>query len=405
MKDRITIAANYTRIIRSPQYFPIWFGQLISNLGDTVNYVALVVDVFKLTGSGLALSTLVFFQVVPVLVAGPFAGAVIDRISRKYVLIAADLVRAVLVIGLVFANTVWQIYGIASCVSIAGVFFSPALSASIPALVDRDDLIAANSVAWSTAQFVQIIGSAVSGGLIAFFGVRAAFGFNAVSFLASAFSISLVTFPVLSGVSQGNYWQSIREGMRFARRDPFVSRIFMVQILASLSVGGTSALLVVLAERRYHLPPSGFASFLIAIGLGALLGPITLGKVTRQYRDINLLFWPYIVRGIGDIVLGIFTLPLLGQAVLFVYGLNTSTGMVTYQTTMQSQIPDEVRGRIFSTMDVGWNGARILSVALAGILADRFGIAVVYYAGGAFLMVAGILGLTTVRLKVQETVL
>jgi len=100
----------------------------------------------------------------------------------------------------------------------------------------------------------------------------------------------------------------------------------------------------------------------------------------------------------GDILLGLFTVPLLGQALLFMYGLNTSTGMVTYQSIMQSKVPDTMRGRVFALMDAGWNVARIVSVGLAGVLADRFGIVVVYYVGGALLIAAGILGLSTVHL-------
>jgi predicted MFS family arabinose efflux permease len=174
--------------------------------------------------------------------------------------------------------------------------------------------------------------------------------------------------------------------------------MFLVQFLASLAVGGTSALLVVLAERRYDLPAAGFATFLLAIGVGALLGPLILGGMIRTHRSGKALFLPYVIRGAGDVLLGLFTLPLLGQALLFVYGLNTSTGMVTYQSAMQSEVPDAVRGRVFALMDVGWNAARIVSVGLAGVLADRFGVAVVYYVGGALLIGAGILGLTSVRL-------
>ena len=205
--------------------------------------------------------------------------------------------------------------------------------------------------------------------------------------------------PVWLGRS---YLQSIRDGLAHTRADAFVSRMFLVQVLASLAVGGTSALLVVLAERRYHLPPAGFATFLFAIGLGALLGPLILGTITRNYRDRRLLFLPYLVRGGGDILLGLFSLPLVGQLLLFIYGLNTSTGMVTYQSVMQAEVPDPVRGRVFTLMDMGWNVARIISVGLAGLLADRFGIAVVYYIGGALLLVAGIVGLRSVDLPRGE---
>lgn len=302
---------------------------------------------------------------------------------------------------MVLANAVWQIYFLAFGLALAGTFFTPALAASIPALVEGEDLLAANSVVWSTAQLVQIVGSAAAGGTIALLGTRWAFGFNAVSFLISAGSVALVAFP--AGVravdsGPGAYLRSLREGLAYARDNPFVSRMMAVQALASLSVGATSALLVVLAERRYHLSGAGFATFLLAIGLGAFLGPLILGAVTRNYRSGRLLFLPYIVRGAGDILLGLVTIPALGQILLFIYGLNTSSGMVTYQSVMQAEVPDSIRGRVFTLMDVGWNSSRLVSIALGGLLADRFGIMVVYYAGGALLIGAGLLGLMTVRL-------
>ena len=204
----------------------------------------------------------------------------------------------------------------------------------------------------------------------------------AAGFLVSAVSISLVACPVVDRATHRSYLSSVREGLRYARQSRFVSAMFMVQLLAPLAVGATSALLVVLAERHYHLPPAGFATFLLAIAIGALLGPLLFGNLIRRYHDRPALFVPYIVRGAGDVLLGLVTIPVLGQLLLFVYGLNTATGMVTYQTAMQTQVPDAVRGRVFTLMDIGWNLARIVSVALGGLLADRFGITVVYYTGG-----------------------
>lgn len=393
--------ASYARIIRSPRYFPIWVGQLVSNLGDTVNYIALVVQMYRLTGSGIALSTLVIIQLVPVIVAGPIAGPLIDRVPRKRVLILADLTRAVLALGLVAASQAWELYLLAVCLSLAGVFFTPTLSASLPGLVDGEDLLAANAVAWSTAQLVQILGSAVTGGLIAAVGIRAAFAFNAGSYLVSATSIAHVAFPAVHAGTDhtaGSYLQALRDGLSYARTDRFVSRMVVVQLLASLAVGGTSALLVVLATRHYHLPAAGLATFLLAIGAGALLGPLILGSITRTYRDHRLLFLPYIVRGVGDVLLGLATIPFIGELLLFVYGLNTSSGMVTYQSVIQARIPDRMRGRVFTLMDVVWNSARLVSIALAGLVADHLGIAAVYYLGGSLLVVAGLVGLLLVRL-------
>src|SRR5436190_21320689 len=89
---------RYARIISSPAYFPLWLWQLVSNFGDTLNYVALVVLVYKLSGSGLAVSATVVFEIVPLLLLAPVAGVVIDRLPRKTILVPSDVTRAALVL-------------------------------------------------------------------------------------------------------------------------------------------------------------------------------------------------------------------------------------------------------------------------------------------------------------------
>src|SRR5918994_1102315 len=104
------VGTAYLDVVRSPSYFPLWLGQLVSNFGDTLHYIALVVLVYQLTGQGVAVAVLVAAEVVPVLLLGPVAGVVIDRFSRKAVLIGADLFRAALVLSLVWPQNVWHAY-------------------------------------------------------------------------------------------------------------------------------------------------------------------------------------------------------------------------------------------------------------------------------------------------------
>jgi MFS family permease len=167
-----------------------------------------------------------------------------------------------------------------------------------------------------------------------------------------------------------------------------------VQALASLAVGATSALLVVLATRHLHVAAGGFGWLLAAIGGGALLGPFLSNWLTRgRYLDVRLLFVPYVIRGVGDVALGLVVGLPWALLILFVYGLNTSTGMVASNTILQTVIPDRVRGRVFTLLDVTWAAMRLLSLALGGLVADRVGISAVYIAGGVLLTLAGVLGL------------
>ncbi len=236
--------------------------------------------------SSLVVAGTVFFEVVPVILLAPVAGVVIDRLPRKTVLVAADVVRALLVLALLFTTQLWQIFVIVALLTAAATFFNPAVNATLPTLLDEQDLLAANSVSWSTGRLVQIIGSALAAGMIAAIGAEAAFVFNAGTFVVSALLLLLLPVPPGRPVTArgwSGFVADAKEGIRYARHDRFVSRLVLVQALASLAVGATSALLVVLAEQHYQLTPGGFGYFILAIGVGALLGPVLLGLFVRDY--------------------------------------------------------------------------------------------------------------------------
>lgn len=394
------VAGAYRDVVRSRAYFPLWLSQLISSFGDTLHYIALVVLVYRLTGHGLAVAALVAAEIVPVLVLGPIAGVIIDRFSRKAVLIGADLFRAALALSLVWPQGAWQTYLVAFGLAAGGTFFNPTVQAVIPALTAEEQRLAANSVAWSTAQLVQIVASALVGGLIAFFGTGPAFAFNAASFVASALLIATLPIPTHAGqlgadskAGLGRYLDDARAGLAFALGDRFVSRLLLVQALASLAVGATGALLVVLAQQFLQLPPAGFAWLIGAIGVGALLGPLIPNVIAADYHDARWLFVPYVVRGLGDVLLATLRPLPITLLLLFVYGLNTSTGMVVFNSTVQGAVPDAVRGRVFTLLDVTWSTMELVSLGLGGVLVDRVGIRPIYWGGGALLVLAGLLGL------------
>ncbi len=364
------VIRSYANVARSPRYFPLWLSQLVSNLGDTLHYIALVVLVYQMTGKGVAVAILVGAEIIPVLVLGPVAGVVIDRLDRKTVLIGADLLRAALALSLVWPQGVWHAYLVAAGMAAGNTFFNPTVQAVIPALTTEGERLAANSVSWSTGRLVQIVASA-----------RLVIPAHAGQ-LGSDTKRGLAT-----------YFADARAGLRYAMRDRLVSRLLLVQALASLAVGATGAMLVILSERHLGLEPAGFAWLIGAIGVGALLGPLIPNMLAKDYRDARWLFLPYVVRGIGDVLIAIFTPLPVALLILFVYGLNTSTGMVVYSSTLQGAVPDTVRGRVFTLLDVTWNAMRLLSLSIGALLVDAIGIRALFWSGGTLLALAGLLGL------------
>ena len=390
----------FADVARSPSYFPFWSGQLVSNFGDTLHYIALVVLVYELSGRGAAVAALVAAEVVPVLLLGPVAGVVIDRFSRKGVLIGADLLRAALALSLVWPQGTGHAYLVAAGLAVGTTAFNATAQAVIPALTTAEQRLAANSVSYSTGRLVQIVASAVVGGLIAAVGTEAAFALNAATFVASAALVARLSIPphvgqLASNAKQGlgRYAADAREGWRYALRDRLVSRLLVVQSLASFATGATSAMLVVLAERHLGLSAAGFAWLIGAIGLGALLGPFIPNTLARDYRDPRWLFVPYVVRGVGDALLAVFAPLPVALAIVFVYGLNTSTGVVVFGSTLQDAVPDAVRGRVFTLLDVDWSAMRLLSLAVGALVVDGVGIRTLFWAGGSLLAASGLLGL------------
>ena len=405
VRDRLgTVAGSYAGVVRSPSYFPLWRAQLLSAFGDTLHYVALVVLIYRLTGQGAAVAALVVAEVIPVLLLGPVAGVVIDRFSRRGVLIGADMVRAALAFSLVWPQGAGHVYLVAAGLAASAAFFNPTVQAVIPALTTEEQRLAANSVAWSTGRLVQIVGAAVAGGLVGLVGTGPAFFLNAATFVASAALIATLSIPVHGGQLDARsrrglngYLWDVRRGLAYARHDRFVSRLLPVQALASFATGGDwsaaggpggaapalAAGRVRLADRgyRHRRPP----------------GPLIPNGIGADPRDARWLFVPYIVRGVGDVLIALFVPLPVALLLLFVYGLGTSTGMVVFGTALQTRVADTVRGRVFTLLDATWSAGRLLSLAMGGLAVDAIGVRPIFWAGGSLLALAGGLGLIFLR--------
>ncbi len=382
-------------VLANSGYRRLFAAQTVSRWGDTASTVALVVLVFQLTGSGLKVTGAVIAEILPMLMLGPVAGAVADRLPRIRVMVLADLWRMALAAMLPLASHhLAAVYAVAFGLSAGTVFFSPAAAAAVPSIVSEDELIAANSALWSAAVVSQIALAPLAGALVAAWGAGPAFYFNAVTFGFSALTLARLRLPRPPlPVPAGSQAGRVVEGIRLLAGDRLLRLLAIVQLLAALSAGATSALLVVLAERHLHAGPGGFGLLLGAIGAGAALGPLVLARLTSNPRRPALIFGPYLLRGAVDLILAATRSLPIAMGALALYGVGTSTGMVTYSALLQAHVPAGARGRVFAGFDMIWQAGRLASLALGGIAADALGIRAVYALGGILLLLAGSIGL------------
>lgn len=379
---------------QNPSFRRLFQAHAVSRSGDAFNTVALVVLVFQLTGTGRGVAATVAFEVAPVLLLGPVAGLVVDRFPRSRVMVAADLGRAALALALAaFGGPLPLVFAAAFGLSVGSMLFNPAASSLLPEVVDEEQLVEANSAMWMVAVVAQVALAPAAGLLIATAGARAAFAVNAVSFVVSAIllrGLRQAEAPADGVVVPG--WRGALEGTRLVLGDAFLRRLAFVQVLASLSAGATGGLLVVLAAERLGVGPGGFGLLLAAIGVGAAGGPLLLRRWIRA-SDRRWLFIPYAVRGGVDLSLAVVQHPALAGGALVTYGMATSSGMIAYQSTLQKQVPALLRGRVYAFFDVVWNGARLVSLGVGGLLADAVGIRAVYVVGGLLLLAGAAVGL------------
>jgi MFS family permease len=366
----------------------------ISQWGDTFNAVALVILVYQLTGSGLRVAGTVAFEIAPVLMFGLVAGVVVDRLPRRRVMVGADLGRALIAAALAgFHTNLAVIYAAAFGLSALTVFFNPASASVVPAAAGENNVVGANSAVWSAAVLSQIALAPAAGALVAAAGAGPAFAINAVSFVISATLLAGLAQPSAPRPAPSRHLDDVVAGVRFIRRSRFLGTLAAVQALAALSAGATSALLVVLAERHLHVGAGRYGLLIAAIGVGAGLAPILIQRVVREVRRPGWLYGPYLLRGAVDYTLAATSGFGVAVAALGLYGIGTSTGNVTYNSVLQITVPDTVRGRVFAFYDIVWQSCRLASIAIGGVLADRFGITAVYVLGGSLMLAAGALGL------------
>ena len=181
----------------------LWYGQVISELGNWINSIALYALILQLTGSGMAMAAAMMAKLLPMVIISPFAGVVIDRIDRKKVLIASDILRCFTVLGFLIVDSredLWIVYTLTLFeVALTG-FFEPARSAILPSIVEKNHLVTANALSGSTWSIMLTLGAALGGFVVSFFGIKTAFILDALTYLLSAWFIIKISYPKITHI-------------------------------------------------------------------------------------------------------------------------------------------------------------------------------------------------------------
>lgn len=367
----------------------LFTGQVISQIGDWLNSVALFTLLFDLTGSSQSVAYILILRLLPLFFFGPLAGAVADRYSRKAIMITSDVLRGLLVLGFLLIrrpDQVWMAYALVAAQEALTAFFEPALMASIPNIVSLRGLVSANalsSVSWSAT---LAIGAALGGIVTDVLGRDAAFLMDSASFFLSAGFILAVRIPAKAANRPRSVSlveilgvRDIVEGARYLRSNPRVLALLGVKSGWGLGAG-VLLLLTVFGRQVFVLGPNGGTSIGLlyaARGTGALLGPVlarvVAGHSPRAMRSaISAAFFIS-----AAFYLLFASAPNLIAAAIFVVGAHAggSIQWVFSTTLLGMSVPDQFRGRVFALELALLTLSMSLSTYLTGLALDRYGLA------------------------------
>ena len=384
---------SYARLLRGNLNFRrLWMAQIVSEVGDWFYTLSIYTLLLQLTGHAGSVALALVLQVIPQTLVGPMAGVVNDRLKRKHVMIAADLVRCVVVLAMLLVRSramVWLIYPLLLAETTMAAFFEPARSSVIPNIAAEGEVLVANTLSSATWSVNLLIGASVGGVVAAFFGRDTVFVLNALSFLTSALLIGGMRFAEPHADSAAPLrprdlvdFSPVVEGIRYIRNHPTLFPAVFAKA-GELMVGPSWVIFTVMGAREFAvhgrgIDAAGGAMLGMSIllggrGLGALVGPLVAarwaGASDRRLR-LGILFG-YLTIALGYGVLGASRTVWMAAVCAMLAHAGGSTVWVFSTTLLQLHTEDRFRGRVFAA-DLGLGSLTFAVTAyLAGVFLDK----------------------------------
>jgi MFS family permease len=377
-------------LLRNARFLRLWIGQGTSFVGDAVSMVALVVLVVEITGSASAVGGALVARLLPT-IASPLAGVLADRVDRRIVLVASDLARAVLVLGLVFARDLATIYILVFLMGLARTVFNPTVRAAFPSVVGGGDLTRANALISGTFSVSETAGPALGGLLVATVSVDAAFVLDAVTYLISAVMLALTPLarPQREEDSAG-FGEDLKAGFTYLGGARVPLAIVLGAFLTVLTINITIPAEVFLARETFKAGNAGYGLLVGLYGGGMVLGSALMAALGDRVRLLAFYFVGVFVSALALVGVGLSPAFVFALGALMVAGVANGTENVTTDTILQKSVPDAFLGRVFSVRFLGFSIGEVFAYGMGGAIVDASGARFTYLLAGAATAAAGL---------------
>jgi DHA3 family macrolide efflux protein-like MFS transporter len=425
----------YGRLRKNRSFVALWAGQTVSFIGDYFYWLAIPIMVQRMTGSPLLVGMSVISSSLPLLLLGPVAGVFVDRWDRKRTMIAADILRALLVLACLAVRTpdqVWIYYVVGFLMSCVSRFFFPAQNAVLPLIVaEKEDLLAANGLMQIVQTVGLLLGPTMAGFSIGIWGEQIAFLVDSATFFVSAAAILTMAVPrttfgrQASGGQFAAVWAEMGDGIAYLLRNETMVGVLLCLSVVQLGVGAINVLWVPFMQGTFGLGAEGLGAVDAAQGVGMVVGGVALGFLTARFSKKSLAGSCILILGVLISLMGMaspFSLvnlfpalavdvPAAAQTVgqrllymplqLLLYGVVFGVALVPAQsvmiTLMQLAVPDLKRGRVGSGLNALTTLAGLLSMAGAAALGEVVPLRTLYVVAGLITAVAGPVALVVLK--------
>ena len=406
-------------LLRDKNFSLLWVSQIVSNFGDRLNQMALIGLMYaRMPGSTMQLAKLLSFTIIPVFLIGPIAGIYVDRWSRKRTMIFCDILRGLLVLliplVIVYSESIVPVYILVFIIFSATRFFLPSKLAIIPDIVHKEKLLLANSLTSTTMMIATIVGFGFGGIIVGRLGAKGGFYVDSGTYFISALMVSFVALKLkahrahlpkekLRKLIKKTVLEDIKEGILYLKGHKDIRMIAMTMFLLMAGVGSIYIIIIVFVQELLGSSTEHLGLLAMFLGAGLFLGSVTYGRFGARLCKRKVINIGLSITGLAIILFsaGLNLWPCFSVAAILstILGLFASPIVVSSNTLLHEVMASEMRGRIFSFLDVIMHLGFLVFMLLASLIAERVGEGSLLIAIGIIFSLIGIIRLVVGKSK------
>lgn len=369
------------KLLKNKNAVILWLSRAFSRFGDAVESLALMYLVYDLTGSGIAMGTVMLFSMIPMIIIGPIAGVIVDRYNKKAIMFIAEMVRTIFILAIPILMyyhvlNIWHIYAVALVVSVAESFFEPCAGIAFTLVVSKEELPTLNSISSSTNSVMRIIGYSIAGIAIVTVGKEILFIVDAVTFFVSGIAALIMVIPKIERKKADKKATIISEFINGAKYT-FSNKLVLTLLLGIVVINGLGTPLTefvpMITEKILYVDPKWAGYFLTTLSICSIIGALIYPFLLKMKITLNQVYlMAFILIALSTYSICLIPSKITGIIFFLILGIISPIISSWSFTEIQLNTEKEYLGRMIAFSNVALMSSIPLVAAISGVIMDMF---------------------------------